>query len=133
MARSTRARRLAPRTMHHETLDHRALPRSLRDLVDIGKRDPAVRHVLGLLHDRDPALAKIETARRAGADAAGEPLRLERVLEAFYDLLRALLRARAFRVVGVPAVDADEEIAFAVRHSSRPLARGYCILGAVRP
>src|SRR5438309_5505938 len=108
----------SPGAVNDEALDDGALPSSLRDVVDVGKRDAAVGHVLGLLDDRDSALTHVEAARGAGANAIGEPLLLERILELLHHLFGALLRARSLWVVGVAAVCANEEIAFAVRHAA---------------
>src|SRR5438046_2074033 len=106
-----------------------SVPSSAVDLNEYARRPPskrrrahvaptachrAVGNVLGLLHDRDPRLAKVEAARGAGAEPLVEPLFDERLLQLLGQLLRALLGARALGIALVSAVHANEEVALAV-------------------
>lgn len=104
----------------HKPLDSVVAGNPFNDFRHVRYRDPAVEEVIGLDQDTDATGALIQAARGARPGSKwGQPTRGQLFLQGKANLFRAFVGTRPLFVIRTPAVGADKEIAFSLRHARR--------------
>jgi hypothetical protein len=104
----------------NKAFDPLAAHDSFHDFGDVRYGDAAIKEMVGLDQDADAARALVETTGGANAGLElGQSTRGDLFFQGEAHFLRTSSRATALGIIFRPPVNADEEIALALRHAQR--------------